>query len=287
MNLEANVPGLEFFCPLNKQLSFDSDEASVHQFVCSPGRLRLTGSQQHTLLFNAGDPLAITYWADFQWNTLIAEKDTAICILPAGSAAEIRWTQPLTLRCLFVDTLHAAKVLDAHPDFHPQWCVTNPVIHECTARLFLALETPQVPEKTYVESLVSLCLHSILWEQASMPADQPARGRLAPRQLSQVIFFAHDSIYSDIGLVDLANLVHLSAYHFGRLFKQTIGLSPYQYLLQMKIEYAKKLILENAGPLGDIAYRLNFSDQAHFSNAFRKATGVSPRRYQHSRLAVL
>jgi AraC family transcriptional regulator len=94
-------------------------------------------------------------------------------------------------------------------------------------------------------------------------------------------------MHLDIGLVDLANLVHLSAYHFGRLFKQTIGLSPYQFILQMKIEYAKKLIMENAGPLGEIAYQLNFSDQAHFSNAFRKATGISPREYQHSRAAVI
>jgi AraC family transcriptional regulator len=112
--------------------------------------------------------------------------------------------------------------------------------------------------------------------------DAHRKGRLTPEQLFQVITFAHECLQTDIGLDELASLVHLSSYHFGRLFKQTVGLSPYQYLLQLKIEFAKKLIVEKSGPLGDIAYQLNFSDQAHFSNAFRKATGVSPRQYMQS-----
>ena len=115
--------------------------------------------------------------------------------------------------------------------------------------------------------------------------DVQLKGRLSPAQLSQVLTFAHDFMQTDIGLVDLANLVHLSPYHFGRLFKQTVGVSPYQYLLQLRIEFAKTLIVGRTGPLSEIAYQLNFSDQAHFSNAFRKATGVSPRQYLRQPIA--
>ncbi|MEJ0031482.1 MAG: helix-turn-helix transcriptional regulator [Bacteroidota bacterium] len=83
----------------------------------------------------------------------------------------------------------------------------------------------------------------------------------------------------NIGLHELAGLVHLSPYHFGRLFKQTVGKSPYQFILQLKIDCAKKLIKQKSGPISEIAYQLNFSDQSHFSNAFRKAVGVSPRQF--------
>jgi AraC family transcriptional regulator len=47
----------------------------------------------------------------------------------------------------------------------------------------------------------------------------------------------------------------------------------------LKIEAAKKLIRSKKGSLTEIAYKLGFSDQAHFCNAFRRATGISPRRF--------
>jgi AraC-like DNA-binding protein len=283
----ATETNLEFFGPSERQAAVNGDQLSACQFLCAPGRLRLGESERHTLLFNIGGPLSITYWTDFQWKSMLVEQNSLICFLPAGRSAEIRWTQEMNLRVFMIDPVHAVALLDSVTGMQSSWNLADTSLTEFCHRMFAAMCCPLVPEKTYAASLTSLCFHSLLWQQRSVPMDMPARGRLSPRQLSLVISFAHDSMHLDIGLVDLANLVHLSAYHFGRLFKQTIGLSPYQFILQMKIEYAKKLIMENAGPLGEIAYQLNFSDQAHFSNAFRKATGISPRQYQHSRAAVI
>jgi AraC-like DNA-binding protein len=283
----ARETSLEFFGPADKQAGVHDNQLSAYQFVCAPGRMRLEASSRHTLLFNTGGPLSITYWTDLQWKTMLVEKDSLLCFLPAGRTAEVRWTQEMHLRVFMIDPAHASTFLDPINSLQSSWNLADPSLTEFSQRMFAALCCPLVPERTYASSLTSLCLNSLMWQQRAIPMDQPARGRLSPRQLSQVISFARDSMHVDIGLIDMANLVHLSAYHFGRLFKQTTGLSPYQYILQMKIEYAKKLIMENAGPLGEIAYQLNFSDQAHFSNAFRKATGVSPREYQHSRPAVI
>ena len=66
-----------------------------------------------------------------------------------------------------------------------------------------------------------------------------------------------------------------------RLFKQTTGISPHQFILQLKIERAKQLINKTQLSLTEIAYELGFTDQAHFSNAFKKIIGVAPRQYRH------
>jgi AraC family transcriptional regulator len=81
--------------------------------------------------------------------------------------------------------------------------------------------------------------------------------------------------------VELAKQTNTSPFHFMRLFKQTTGISPHQFILQLKIERAKQLINKSQLSLTEIAYELGFTDQAHFSNAFKKIIGVAPRQYRH------
>lgn len=257
------------------QFSFD-------HYISAPGRVTSMGLRRHTMLFNQGDPLAISYYIDQQWKTFIASPNTTICILPAGTQFEMRWTQSLQVLVFsFEDSFAKAIAQSRAFDFLPQWNLTDGLLEGLAERISAVANASSFSELKYIESLAIACVDQVNKQYRASSGEQP-KGRLSPRQLTQVIAFAHDCMELDIGLVELANLVHLSPYHFGRLFKQTIGLSPYQYLLQLRIEFAKKLIIERAGPLADIAYQLNFSDQAHFSNAFRKATGISPRKYLQS-----
>ena len=104
------------------------------------------------------------------------------------------------------------------------------------------------------------------------------KGKLSSHQLKNILERVRASIHGAITLDELAATIHLSIFHFSRLFKNTVGVSPYQFVLQMKIEYAKKLI-KRKEPVGDIAYSLGFTDSAHFCNAFKKFTGQSPLQF--------
>ena len=87
--------------------------------------------------------------------------------------------------------------------------------------------------------------------------------------------------YSDnILLEDLAAQANLSSSHFARLFKQTIGQSPYQFLMAYRIEQAKKMLDNPNKLMVDIAMRCGFSDQAHFCRVFKKIEGVTPKQYR-------
>jgi AraC family transcriptional regulator len=72
----------------------------------------------------------------------------------------------------------------------------------------------------------------------------------------------------------------MSQFHFSYLFKQSIGTSPYQYLLQQRIERAKKLLKESDRPIIDIALECGFNSHSHLTKTFRQLTGITPKVYR-------
>nr|WP_242036491.1 AraC family transcriptional regulator [Leptolyngbya sp. FACHB-321] len=95
-----------------------------------------------------------------------------------------------------------------------------------------------------------------------------------------MIEYIHERLTHEVSLVELAAQANLSAYHFARLFKHSVGLSPHQYLLQNRVERAKKLIVISAKPsLTAIGLQAGFYDQAHFTKAFKQVVGLSPKAF--------
>ena len=78
------------------------------------------------------------------------------------------------------------------------------------------------------------------------------------------------------GIAEIAKFCSLSGFHFLRSFKQAFSLSPYQYMLQKRLDHASNLLLESNESVSTIAGQCSFSDSFTFSKAFKKCHGVSP-----------
>jgi AraC family transcriptional regulator len=107
---------------------------------------------------------------------------------------------------------------------------------------------------------------------------------LTKRQLALVTDFAHDNLSRSIRLSELASLAGLSASQFGRAFKVSTGMTPHQWHLAARIEYAKRMLEDREKSLVDIALEAGFCEQSHFTRAFTAANGVSPHAWRRSRL---
>lgn len=81
-------------------------------------------------------------------------------------------------------------------------------------------------------------------------------------------------------MAELAGLVSLSVSQFERQFKRRFRVTPLRYILEVRINVACQLLAETELPISEIALRTGFYDQSHFSHAFAKRKGVSPRVFR-------
>ena len=79
---------------------------------------------------------------------------------------------------------------------------------------------------------------------------------------------------------DLADLLHCSKFYFLREFKKLVGITPYQYLMDKRLDQAKYLLSSTKGAIASVGYELGFNDQAHFTRAFKKQFGLTPGQFQ-------
>lgn len=83
-----------------------------------------------------------------------------------------------------------------------------------------------------------------------------------------------------LSVAELAKEVHLSTSQFSRNFKKQTGVSPYDYILNLRIAKAKEYLKNTNLPISEIAFRTGFSDDSNFICLFRKKEGVSPLRFR-------
>lgn len=106
---------------------------------------------------------------------------------------------------------------------------------------------------------------------------------LSVMQVACVCEYIRTNLASDMGVTELAGLVNLSPHYFSMLFRRAFGVPPHQYVLQERIIEARRLLALGRMTLSELAAHLGFADQSHFSRAFRKVTGMTPRLYRNGR----
>lgn len=87
-------------------------------------------------------------------------------------------------------------------------------------------------------------------------------------------------LHQELKLADLASLLGISEFHFSHRFKQVLGTTPHQYLLQQRIERAKQLLKQRDRSIADIALTCGFNSHSHLSKQFRQITGTTPKAYR-------
>jgi len=97
-------------------------------------------------------------------------------------------------------------------------------------------------------------------------------------RVARIQEYLRANLHRNVSLGELASLTGLSKAHVIRSFGRVVGMPPYEWLLQQRIEEARRH-LRNGCSIGDLALRLGFADQSHFHRRFKSVTGMTPAIY--------
>jgi AraC family transcriptional regulator len=99
-------------------------------------------------------------------------------------------------------------------------------------------------------------------------------------RLAQVVDYIESNLNEQLSLVALARIAQMSAFHFARQFKSSTGLTPHQYVMQRRIDRARRLLRDPRLSIADVAFDCGFATQAHLTAVFRKLVGATPKAYR-------
>jgi len=92
--------------------------------------------------------------------------------------------------------------------------------------------------------------------------------------------YIEEHLHEDITLTGLSEKAYVSLFHLARKFKEEVGISPIQYLINCRIDKAKELLRTTGHSVSAISHMVGYSNTNYFSLLFKRVEGLSPGRYR-------
>lgn len=157
---------------------------------------------------------------------------------------------------------------------------------ELLRQLFEAMlaEVGGEADSLYVDTLYNAFLGRLLAEHSSLDAAaRAAPVAIAPRRLAAVIDYVEANLAGEVSLADLAAVAQLSPFHLARAFAQTTKRTPHAYVMDRRLEAAKRLLRDSSLSIATIAGLCGFASASHLSSCFRRVTGITPTDFRRRR----
>jgi len=235
------------------------------------------------------------------------EHDTApgfVTLLPARTPIQWSWKTRISCSVLALDPAFVDKVAEQvfglspeHYRFELTERSSDSAITNIAGVLSREVVRAEPGSKLYAESLANILAVHLLRHYAvcadgqnlqacsmsdSAETEHTETPATQPRAVAQALQFIHANYTSDLSLNEIAKAVNLSPFHVARLFKQSVGVSPHQYLIQLRVNSARSLL--SAGSvehsLAELASAVGFADQSHLTRHFKRIVGVTPRQFR-------
>ncbi|MGJ5674484.1 MAG: helix-turn-helix domain-containing protein [Nostochopsis sp.] len=270
--------------PIISSQNLVSDILGVEQHYQPANGISQCCLPNYLLSIHLGKPIQLERKVDGQRSSdCITEGD--IMISPPYLYRQLSWDRDaefLLLRLepkLFVCAVHEWVDGD-HVQIVPQLKIRDPLIQQIGLTLKTELEIDGLSDRLYAESMVNALAVHLLRRYSTQQQKIPDNcGGLPNYKLQLAIEYIQAHLAENISLEAIATELGMSQYYFARLFKQSTGYSPYQYLIKCRIERAQKLLMQNQQSIANIALQVGFANQSQFGRHFKRLTGVTPKQF--------
>ena len=159
--------------------------------------------------------------------------------------------------------------------YFPEVALDDDLLKVRIRQFFALLESPLT--KLEQEEKLFTFLADLLRRHARQAPISP-KLRSRPAAVARACEYIKENYGANLTLKHLAQEAGLSPFHFHRLFLKTLGISPHDYLVRIRVEKALEL-LGKGGDIAEVALDTGFVDQSHFSRFFKRIIGAPPGRY--------
>lgn len=292
---------LQFFNHESQQLSSCGEvleiEFSNHDLNW-PGVVLEKGSSPHFYPTNVYTPyfyFALALDKDLSWNIQTSEGIAALKTTPGNiwiNPPKTPFTHDISEPCYFVilaveeQTFLESCQLNLKGkalQFLNNYNVQDETIKGIMELFLLEAKAKGQNGFTYLRNLLSLLANHYIQNYSNYSDLENARSthsKFSQTEVNKIDQHIEQNMGSPITVEDLASLLNCSKFYFLREFKKLVGITPYQYLIDKRLEQAKLLLSQPNANIGAIAYDLGFNDQSHFTRAFKGHFNLTPKQYQ-------
>jgi AraC family transcriptional regulator len=184
---------------------------------------------------------------------------------------------------IIVEVANDFGVKDAdRAELAPRLGVRDPMIEQLALNIRDAMTHRDPSAPMYIDYVARLMGAHLLRKHSTAAGDSAAAmGGLTRAQVERAIDYMESNLCEPLTLADVAKASGLSPSHFARRFKSATGAPPHQYLMAMRVERAKRLLMKRE-PIAEIALACGFTHQEHLTRIFRRLTGVTPASYRRA-----
>ncbi|MEO0841470.1 MAG: AraC family transcriptional regulator [Cyanobacteria bacterium J06643_5] len=205
-----------------------------------------------------------------------------IVIAPVNIGQKCAWDSSGDFILLSIETKSFARAIDesGEPEqvqLIPHFATSDPLVFQIGLAIKDALQNNPSGSRLYAETMVNaLAVHLLQHYSARKPNLKKYITGLSKSQLELVIEYIRSNLDKNLGLNELAFLLHMSPHYFCHLFKQSMGMTPHQYVIKTRVHAAKELLLSGKYSIAQVALMVGFANQSHLNRHFKKLVGVTP-----------
>src|SRR5258708_24294611 len=155
----------------------------------------------------------------------------------------------------------------------------DPTLHYIAMALRAGVQSGDALDRMYGEGLsTALAAHLLREYGAATLKPKIGNGGLTREKLVRAVEYIQNQLDTELTVSGIAHAVGMSPNYFGKLFKESTGQAPHQYVVEARVKKAKELLTTGKFNISEAAHQVGFVDQSHLTRHFKRVFGLPPKR---------